>query len=334
MKSSSQWTVAGLVVVPLVFVFMIVLLWRLDFFEFSGTEASAKIVATALTLGGGLIATMVTLIGLLLRQSVEQRNADLREEAEERLRIEAERNRALQEEAERRLKLEAAIKAVGLLGSDTGAEVSLIQRTGVLFSLSHLGVLDLAIDLVGLMLEDHLISAKSAVTIINTALQSDDTRVQIAAAEILRDQSASLLTPGGGLEWPVTVGLNWGKELSFLSKVYAILGLLRSVLARPKKDWKGVSLNAIVAFLVVAYRSENDWRIQAPIAHFLREMLKLYGPATELHVPDETIQIAAVRHEIAGSIDVAIASSFASLIGQFPDWLEGRPPTISHDGDA
>jgi hypothetical protein len=167
MERRNLWTTIGLVLVPLAFVSMIVVLWVLGFFEFSGTEASAKIVATALTLGGGLVASMITLIGLILRQSVEQRNADIREEAGERLRLEAERNQALQEEAERRLKLEAAIRAVDLLGTDAGGHSCVLQRTGALFTLSNLGMVNLAIDLVCIMRQDDLIAARPTASLLS-----------------------------------------------------------------------------------------------------------------------------------------------------------------------
>ncbi len=62
MESRNRWTIVGLIVAPLAFIILIALLWSLKFFEFSGTEASAKIVGTALTLGSGLVATMVTLM--------------------------------------------------------------------------------------------------------------------------------------------------------------------------------------------------------------------------------------------------------------------------------
>ena len=57
MRSANPWAIGGLLAVPIIaFLLVIVALWRLGFFEFAGTEASAKIVGTALTLGGGLVA--------------------------------------------------------------------------------------------------------------------------------------------------------------------------------------------------------------------------------------------------------------------------------------
>lgn len=53
MSSTNEWIISGLVMAPITFLAVIVLLWHLEFFDFTGSDASVKIVGTALTLGSG-----------------------------------------------------------------------------------------------------------------------------------------------------------------------------------------------------------------------------------------------------------------------------------------
>lgn len=297
MKKRSRLTTMGLVITPLVFFLLILIMWLLKFFEFSGTEASSRIVATSLTLGGGLIATMVTLIGLILRQSIEQRNADLQELAENRLRMEEERNSALKEEAERRLKLDTAIRAIDLLGTNSGDDTNLTQRTGVLYTLAHLGLMDLCIDLVGLMFPNDLLSSEAATNLINMAFQSNNHILQRDAAGILREHS-DLLVSDGGLTWPSAISFDWPQKLDYFARVYAIEGLMKVVISLPRDEWKKDCLNAIAAFFIIAYRDEQDNRIKREIALYLQEFLKIYEQGKELYLPNENINIDALLNKV------------------------------------
>lgn len=323
MKTQSRLTIVGLITVPVTFLLMIALLWWLDFFKFSGTEASAKIVGTALTLGGGLVATMVTLIGLILRQSVEQRNADLREEAEQRMRIEAERNRALQVEAERRLQLEAAIRAVNLLGTDTGGDSSNSQRTGALFSLAHLGLTDLAISLASFMRIDSLIEADPTCALLDMALRSDDIQTQGMASEFLRDHSDKLLTDAG-LVWPDYISLSWPLELNYLSRQDAVIGLINAILLRPRKEWKIERLNAFIAYLTIALRAEEDRRLKSNIALMLKEIIKIHPATYIMYLPDENLPIPSILKNIADINPAFTDDRFKLLAGKLEHWVDGK----------
>jgi len=307
------------VVAPLAFLFLICLLWLLDFFQFSGTEASAKIVGTALTLGGGLVATMVTLMGLILRQSVEQRNADMREEAEKRLSLDAERNANLQKEAEKRLKLEAGIRAVALLGTDTGGDTSMLQRTGVLFSLARLGLPDLAIDLVRSMSPHDIIEPESIASLLDVAIRSNDRLIQRVATELLRDHS-EMLSSGGGSCWPSALALLWPQEWDYFSRQNILEGMMNALLTHPRSEWEGAALNVFVVRFVIALRSEQDHRLKAPIAAVLHDLLKIYPKGTVLFLPEQDLEIDTVRREVADTDRTKIGSNFWGPIEKLKIW--------------
>jgi len=257
---------------------------------------------------------------LILRQSVEQRNADLREEAEKRLSLDAERNRNLQEEAERRLKLEAAIRAVALLGTNTGGDTNLLQRTGVLFSLSHLGMIDLAIDLVHLMSPNGLIEARATASLLDIALRSTDPNVKKNAAEFLRDHSDILFTEKG-VEWPNYLLLSWPQELDFLARNYLLEGMMNAILSHPRSEWHFGGLNAAVVRLVVAFREEQDPRLKAGMALFLQNLLKIYPSGAIIYLPEENLQIDNVYKEVANT-DCSMANILSTkLSNNLRDWL-------------
>ena len=323
-KAKPWWTTVALISIPVVFLSLIGLLWSRKFFEFTGTEASSNVVAAALALGGGLLATMVTLIGLILKQSLDQRNADLKEEGDRRLAIEADRNRVLQEEAERRLKLEAAIRAVDLLGTDTGADTNVTQRTGALFSLAHLGLVDLSIDLVTFMRPKDLIGPHTTSSLLDIALRSNDVNAQHKAAEFLRDHS-NLLLDDEGLSWPPWISLAWPENLDYLAKDYVLDGLIRALIAKPIAKWDEGNLNACVAFIAVAFRTETDERLRAAIALYLQELLPIYMPVYFLYLPTENLSIEDLRGQVA-QVNTTFASTAAQrMVGTLRNWRGEKP---------
>lgn len=328
-RSYNKWILVGFFTVPVSFLLMIFLLWYLNFFDFTGTEASAKIVGTALTLGGGLVATMVTLIGLILRHSVENRNADLREEAEKRLKLEGKRNKDLQEEAENRLKLEAAIRAVDLLGTDAGGDSAETQRTGALFTLSHLGMNDLAVDLLYVMRPRELIGPEATTSLLDLALRCEDAQIQERATGFLKDYPESFVVKEGYV-WPDYITNNWPSELSYHARENALDGLLEVILFRPKREWSDYSLAGLTATLAIAFRFEQDKRLKGEIAMCLQQLILIYPLDTKLYLPDENLEIEKISKEILET-DTDFASEQADeLARRLSKWIkESEEETVN-----
>ena len=303
MESNDRWTMVGLIVG--IFFMTILLLWFLYSFNF-GTDASAKIVGTAFTLVGGLVASMITLIGIMLRQSIAQRNQDLKEEAE------------------KRLKLEAAIKAVGLLSTDSGGEVSMAQRTGAIYSLAHLGQIELATDLLKLAVVEGNIPPHAIASLIDLAFRANKPIVHQNAAEILRDHYKKLLLDNGKAEWPSSISSKeWPQDLSLLTRQSAIIGLMNLLLARPKNEWYEGSLNSFIMFLVAAFQSETIKWLKINTAYFLQEILKIYPKGTYFDFEDdESFENIILEVETLASDNSYLNSLFRPLIIKASHWRD------------
>ncbi len=302
-KTNDSWIRLSLIVVPVPFIVMIWAMWYFDFFVFTGSEANAKIVGTALTLGGGLVATMVTLIGLVLRHSTEKRNADLRDEAE------------------KRLKLEAAIRAVDLLGTSEGKDSSETQRTGALYSLAHLGSIDLAVDLVYIMRPAGLIGPGATVSVLDLALRYEDQRVQISAAGFLDRHFETLLTEEA-FAWPKYIMYNWPSELSYPAKRHVIRGLIRMILARPKRKWNKINLYGFTAILAIALRCEEDKRLKASIALYLDRILLTQSRYVTYYLHNENLNSKTIRKYISETDTKHASGESRELTARLSKWVD------------
>lgn len=254
-KQDSIWVAVAGLVVFVVFVLMVRYLCSLSFRD---ADASVKAIAAMLALGGTLVTAAVTLLGVLLKHSVAQRNTDLREEAE------------------KRLKLEAAIRAVDLLGTDAGRDSTETQRAGAIFLLSRLGLLGLAVDLVRTMLADRLIDGGNASTILDMALRSNDSGVQINAAQVLEDHFDRFVVEDG-IFWPDYVLYAWPQTLGTRPRQHVLSGLIQAILARPRKEWAVETLGGVLYTLVEALRAEKDEQTKGDVIQFLQEILAIYA---------------------------------------------------------
>jgi hypothetical protein len=141
---------------------LLVAIWRAG-----GAESNARVIAAVVSLSGVLIASALTFLGVLLKHSLDVRNA------------------TLAEEAERRLRLEASIKAIELLTVEKGELAPPIRQAGALFALTSLGQLELAIALLVEIWPQGRLSAKAAVEVINRTLIGGGSDLQEDAAIIL-----------------------------------------------------------------------------------------------------------------------------------------------------
>jgi hypothetical protein len=97
------WSAAAILALYAIFVFI---LWSLGLLDFESNDDS-QTFAAVLGLLGGMFASSLTFIGLLIKHSVDERSATLAEQTERRLQLEADRNNQLANETARRLQLEA-----------------------------------------------------------------------------------------------------------------------------------------------------------------------------------------------------------------------------------
>jgi len=286
----------------LLFVVFCVILWLAGFFDFSGSAESAKIVTSALALVGGLFGSIITSVSMLLKHSLDARNA------------------ALKSEAEDRLNLEAAIQAVKLFSTSSGERVPVVQRAGALFALSSLRRYELATNLTGELLSNDQLTASSAAHILNRALLSGERRVQHEAIGILEQNAEKMLTEGGAFEFPPCLS-GWEMSLPIYVREWAMIALGRVLVARPRGEWGAFHVNGILAAYGLGWLKETEQRLKIDIGILLRSILRAYPDVGELYHPQRTIDIEQIRQDVESLPEDPVGAATVDVVRSIDDWM-------------
>ena len=275
------------------------LLWKIGLLSFSGTEASAKVIAAAISLVGGLMAALMTLLGLVLKQSIDLRSIALQEQTEARVRLESERNSRLAEDAERRLKAEAAIKAVGLLGTSTGQEVADTQRAGVILALGDLDKMALALALVEQLLPAGKLDGGTVCWLISKALTSPEVDISSQAALLINYHVDKLLLPGGDVVFPAPMVredyFSFSRDVR-LSSSWAIIDLL---MLRPFSQWQPGIFFVLLDHLYSIWKRDEDEGIKTNAATALARFIGAYAPNQEVNFNAGSKKASELTEELA-----------------------------------
>jgi hypothetical protein len=244
-------------------------LWQSGLLRFTGTEASAKVVSAVTALVGGFIAAIVSLMGVLLKHSIDER-------AEGRLQVESQRNEVLRQDTEARLKLEAAIQALQLFAHPDGTLSAPVQRAGALFTLARLGQHDLTVSLVGELLSRNDLHAATAARLLDSALTQGNAESQREAFAVLYQHVTQFVVPGG-FELPPCL-LASLDELSPHIRDWTPLLLGKLLMARTRPEWSGMpfALNALVGAFVNAWANEKEPQIKDDAAGILAAVLAAF----------------------------------------------------------
>jgi len=105
-----SWLVPVLGAIVLFLVGFVVLLWQLDLLRTPKGGPNSRTVAAVFALLGAVFTAAVTLVGLLLKHSIDTRTLEMAKQTHERLEQE-------NHQAEARLRVETAIRAVELLAT-------------------------------------------------------------------------------------------------------------------------------------------------------------------------------------------------------------------------
>lgn len=305
-------------------------LWRAHFFTSSGSDASDKLVAEALTFVGGLVGAIVSILGVLLKYSIDK-------QAEERARMEADRAVASKKIEEKRLQMEAAIRAVQLLATSDGKESPPIQQAGALFALASLDQHELTIQLTSKLLEQSKVDAGTAANLVDSALryairpdpekfrdQQDSLDIQSGAVDLLNRNAALFVTPSG-CEVPTTV-VYWDKRLSPYFREWIPVALGEMLMQRPLKEWREkfpFYANTIIAPLALGFEETTEPRLKSDLGAMLECVFRAFPDNGLLFHPLRTIDTTKLRTEVAGSI--AGSDAVAKLIVRLNEWAAIAP---------
>lgn len=208
----TPWLVGGAASGLLVLASVLIMFGLGLFDRHSATDPEGNLVAAAIAFVGVVIGAAVTLIGTVVKFSIDDRNVRLASiestrnyllalEAEQRNRLDSSHNHALTLEAEQRNRIQAAISAVQLLG-DGSTDASPAKINGAVLALVSLGELELAIALVRLLWPDQKITDEVAdVVLVASMLSDSDAVLKSAAATVL--VHAHRIDQGDHHIWPI-----------------------------------------------------------------------------------------------------------------------------------
>jgi hypothetical protein len=211
----------------------------------------------------------------------------------------SETNNSLNIEGEKRLQLEAAIQAVQLLSTSSGEDVPVTQRAGVIFALAHLDLLDLALTLLNQMLSNNRIDAETAAWLFDKSIRSNNTAIQTNGSVLLNHHAEKLLGEKGSAAFPESWIHRWDTELPLNVRENICSALLKLIASRYYKDWNNGVLNALIATLVLIWRTEPETRINNGVAICLDSILKIYHPGLVLYARTGDIELDKIKAELS-----------------------------------
>jgi hypothetical protein len=306
--TTPRWVWWSALAIVGLYALFVLLLWRVGLLDFP-TTGDGQAFAAVLGLLGGFFASSLTFIGLLIKHSIDERNARLAEEAELRRQTEADRTQQLAEEAENRLKLDSSIRAVDLLSTPDGKPAPPTEQAGALFALAHLGQLDLALTLLRELWPARMISTEAAVQLIDRGLNDSD--LQEDAAQLFSENADLLPDKAGLLSLPGCLnGYTWPEDLPRAARASLLDALILAVSSRDTSTLDEDALNYLVLLLNVARTSEPDEWIRSTITFLLVTLIEArgYSPDLGLIAPTGLVSIDNLTNELQGTLPDAVES--------------------------
>jgi hypothetical protein len=322
------------IAVTAVFATFIVAITRFDVFG-DASHGGAQPVAAAIALVGAFMTAVASILGILLKYSVDgraeqrlqeeaRRNAAIHEQAAEQIRLNADRNLVLQREAECRLKLEVATQAVKLLTTTDGGIAPHLQRAGALFTLVNLGEYELTLSLVSELIKHSAIEPPLAARLLNAILMRGGDTVQRDAAWLLYEHAKEFLTPTG-FEFP-SVLLDDVKSRPKYVREWTYRAWGRMFLARSVDEWRKQLdvVYALVAALSLAWMHETDERLRKDLAAVIGPVLVAFPYARRINNPIQDIDLLRVRAEVTAT-ESPVTAGMSEFSRELLLWSEVVP---------
>jgi hypothetical protein len=299
--------VAGFLIV--VYGGLILVLWQIGIFDLDGAT-NAQVLAPVLALLGAAFGASLTLVGVMLKHSIDVRTFRLAQDTEQRMR------------------LEASIRGIELLATD-GKPAPPTQQAGALFALVQLDAIDLAIALLGEIWPRREISTEAAVWVANSALRSDVPRLQIEAATIVSANADTLAREG--LSFPDCAYLQWSTKMHVYARDGLLEALVRSLLAKKPDEWNDDILHVYVLQFDAIRKTEakapsgrHIWA-GAVLSLGLLVHSERYSSFDLILTADGPVAVEAIRKEIGPLLEEAtenVSTSIAeTLTAAWPTWV-------------
>jgi ParB/RepB/Spo0J family partition protein len=320
----------GVIGVVVLFLVLVVVVWKSGVFDKDTSASDGQEVVAMLTLLGGLIASALTLVGVLLRNSIDRHTAHLAVETENRRNLEA-------QEIEHRLRLETSIKAVELLTMPDGKPAPRARQAGALFVLGSdpLEQLDLALALLNEHWRDGVISSSAAVWVIDKALTKTDPGLQEEAAETLQAHAERLPHHDGtAFAWPRCAELKWPTPgaCPYLARDQLLFACTKGLASRRPEEWDESIINWFIAQFNRIRQEENSPDLNSAAVLVLDVLvdwsLRKHRGERRLHLPEGKLDLRVLRAELAPRIERAlseVSDGMSHLIeGMRADWSDAQ----------
>lgn len=281
-----------LVVGGLILALSALTVWLMWYFGIipSSIGRTTESVKAVIGLVGTFATVSVSLVGLLLKSSFDERTL------------------ALNEQAQKRLRVDTTARVIGLLTTSDGNLAPPEQQVGTLCALANLGEVALALALLerdwAKPERKRAVDPGSAVWILNLALtdrSSAGHRNQLEAAQFIASCSKSLLTERGFL-FPACVYMAWPATIPILARLTLLETILKLLAARPYKEWHPGVVSDFGMMLVRIEREDPDMRDKAKQALrilFDNEVLDAdRKPDDGVRLDGELVKWGDVRREV------------------------------------
>lgn len=185
----------------------VLLFWLFGFFR-EGAEIGSRAFVAVAALVGLLVSETIAVIGVLVRDSMDRRTADLREVELRQAEIAEERNQLLAQADANRNRTDTVLRAVQLIG-DPSQEGSNHRMAGIVAALTALDEVELSLTFVDELWSAGHLGDDAAFAVLRRALADDSEMAQEqrhASAILLKHSDRIHLAGGAGRHsWPLPV---------------------------------------------------------------------------------------------------------------------------------
>mgnify|MGYP001571988185 CR=1 FL=1 len=195
------WLAASIAAILILGIALGLMKW-LGLFEIPQNDTGGKAIAATIGLVGALLSTVVTLVGIVFKYSIDDRNARQAD-------LDAKRNFSLALEEEKRNRIETSIRALDLIG-ENNKDAMHIATGGALIALVSLGELDLAVNLLDQLWPQSIVTSLVAKNVLLEALKAKSEETQILAGNVLY-RNVSQISQKEYQIWPIP-DLGWRQK--------------------------------------------------------------------------------------------------------------------------
>ena len=280
-------------------------------FDIPEDDPGAKSFAAALVLVGAILSAAVTLVGTVVKYSIDDRNARMSA-------VEASRNYALALGVEKRNRIEVSIRAINLF-SENNKDATESQISGAMFALINLGELDIAVALLSQLWPSGMVSNYVADAVLAKALDKGSEETQIAASSVLWENADLIEVIDGTYNWPI-IGAGWKTELHLEARrglVGAATKWIKSVLLKDKDQT--IPVGAVVLCKAL---NDTDSEVREIAASCLRALVQFFPDLKGIYMNHATYNVAGIAELLTQFPDLQITTSDEMFNSEFQKLLE------------